>query len=425
MSATGRTPLPGVQRYRVAAPVPGSPPTVSTKVWPRPPTSTAGARNCSGTLPSRVTDPACLPLVVSWLNDPSLSAYTTRPAGPTATPRGPSSPSTTGTRLLAPTAADAPPAINTPAVTAAATSRAVLLRSLLCIQHPPMSGADRGGPRSEPGSGCKQLGQRRHDDLTEQLAFALQIGVGAGDRLDGLGDELVVLDVGGGVVVVEHGREHHPPHVPDGHGAIRQPDLLRDTGDRRPDGDSAIPVVDHGQVLDSTGEAHGDRLAGLGVGEGDRAWAGGLEQREPALGQPHDDVLDDVDGDGDRDVADLAREGLHDVLMGPLKRLGRGRLDHGQEQAAGQHRRERAEPCASSAGDGRPSWRTHRDPPLFWREAGVARARRANLRRSIRLVNGLVVALDLRCGGRVSALIGVLLVVHLATSVGTRHATNG
>src|SRR5215216_4234275 len=136
MSATGRTPLPGVQRYRVAAPVPGSPPTVSTKVWPRPPTSTAGARNCCGTLPSWVTDPACLPLVMSWLNDPSLSAYTTRPAGPTATPRGPLSPSTTGTRLLAPTAADATPAINTPAVTAAATSRGVLRRSI-CIQHPP------------------------------------------------------------------------------------------------------------------------------------------------------------------------------------------------------------------------------------------------------------------------------------------------
>src|SRR5215211_5506855 len=139
MSATGRTPLPGVQRYRVAAPVPGSPPTVSTKVWPRPPTSTAGARNCCGTLPSWVTDPACLPLVMTWLNDPSLSAYTTRPAGPTATPRGPSSPSTTGTRLLAPTAADAPPAINTPAVTAAATSRAVPLRFSTIV--PPFGGA--------------------------------------------------------------------------------------------------------------------------------------------------------------------------------------------------------------------------------------------------------------------------------------------
>src|SRR5215211_3206367 len=131
MSATGRTPLPGVQRYRVAAPVPGSPPTVSTKVWPRPPTSTAGARNCSGTLPSRVTDPACLPLVVSWLNDPSLSAYTTRPAGPTATPRGPLSPSTSGTSLLAPTAAGAAPTISAPTVTAAATSRAVPLCSPL------------------------------------------------------------------------------------------------------------------------------------------------------------------------------------------------------------------------------------------------------------------------------------------------------
>jgi hypothetical protein len=60
--------------------------------------------------------------------------------------------------------------------------------------------------------------------------------------------------------------------------------------------------------------------------------------------------------------------------------------------------------------------------PPFLREARMVRARRANLRRHIRLVNGLVVALHLRNCGRWPALIVVRLIIHIDTRVGTRHA---
>ena len=68
-------------------------------------------------------------------------------------------------------------------------------------------------------------------------------------------------------------------------------------------------------------------------GGGQRAWAGGLEQREPVLGQPYLGVLDDLDRGDDQDAAEVLLEGLHDVVMGPFDELRRRRLDHGEEQA--------------------------------------------------------------------------------------------
>src|SRR6266542_597587 len=49
-------------------------------------------------------------------------------------------------------------------------------------------------------------------------------------------------------------------------GTVRQRDLVRDAADCRPQGDGAVPVVDHGQVLAGTGEEIHDRLAGRRVG---------------------------------------------------------------------------------------------------------------------------------------------------------------
>jgi hypothetical protein len=78
-------------------------------------------------------------------------------------------------------------------------------------------------------------------------------------------------------------------------------------------------------------------------------------------------------------LSQTTSKGLCDVLMGPLER-----------------------PCGSQFDNASRS-------PLLWRETGVVRAPRANLSRIIRLVNGLVAALNLRCRGRHPTLIGVLL----------------
>jgi hypothetical protein len=115
------------------------------------------------------------------------------------------------------------------------------------------------GPSAAPGPGFGSY--VRAGTTTSQNSVKLLSRFGCGPEIDSMVWEMSSssLVFGRGAVVVEHGRDHDAPDVRDG-----------------------------------TGEGLDNRLAGCWIGGGQRAWAGGLEQRELVLGQPHLSVLDDV-----------------------------------------------------------------------------------------------------------------------------------
>jgi hypothetical protein len=86
-----------------------------------------------------------------------------------------------------------------PAREGPATWRFFVPRVTACARRePPGTDAARTqrGPRTALGQGLEQLRQRRHHDLTEQRAAAFQVRVRPGDKLDGVGEDLVVAGVG-------------------------------------------------------------------------------------------------------------------------------------------------------------------------------------------------------------------------------------